>query len=60
MNSLKSGKKDAVSEIQRERDRPFHQLKKPRDGGNILNGCSMGVEVERERERSIKMECTPD
>lgn len=35
----------------RERDRQFHQLKKPRDGANILNGCSMGVEAERDRER---------
>lgn len=34
-------------ERERERERQFHQLKKRGDGGNIVNGCSMGVEVQR-------------
>lgn len=48
--SLELQEKQMQSAKNRERDRErekFHQLKKRRDGGNILNGCSMGVEAER-------------
>lgn len=56
MNNLKSGvagKTDAVSK--NHRGRQFHQLKKRGDGGNILNGCSVGVEAESEGKKN---ECT--
>lgn len=44
MQSAQNGERERGRETEREK---FHQLKKRRDGGNILNGCSMGVEAER-------------
>lgn len=40
-----AGKTDAVS----KRERQFHHFRKRGDGGNIVNGCSMGVEADGER-----------